>query len=75
MAGAYAIATGSRGLLEAAGIWDRLPAAPGPILDIRVSDGRIGRTASPLFLHFDHADADRGPFGWMVEARSLRMRR
>lgn len=70
---AYAIAAGSRALLEVAGVWDLLPAEPGPILDIRVSDGRIGRTASPLFLHFDHADADRGPFGWMVEARNLRM--
>jgi 2-octaprenyl-6-methoxyphenol hydroxylase len=70
---AYAIASGSRALLEAAGVWDGLPAAPGPILDIRVSDGRVGRPASPLFLHFDHADADRGPFGWMVEARNLRM--
>jgi 2-octaprenyl-6-methoxyphenol hydroxylase len=70
---AYAIASGSRVLLEAAGVWDGLPSTPGPILDIRVSDGRIGRAASPLFLHFDHADADRGPFGWMVEARNLRM--
>ena len=72
---AYAIATGSRRLLQEAGLWDRLPEAPCPILDIRVSDGRIGRPASPLFLHFDHADAgeDAGAFGWMVEARSLRM--
>lgn len=70
---AYAIAAGSRRLLEDAGVWDTLPAAPGPILDIRVSDGQVGRAAAPLFLHFDHADADRGPFGWMVEARSLRM--
>ena len=70
---AYAIASGARRLLEEAGVWDGLPFAPGPILDIRVSDGRIGRAASPLFLHFDHAEADRGPFGWMVEARSLRV--
>ncbi len=70
---AYAIAAGSRRLLEAAGLWDRLPFEPCPILDIRVSDGRVGRRASPLFLHFDHADADAGPFGWMVEARSLRV--
>ena len=70
---AYAIAAGSRALLDEAGLWAALPATPGPILDIRVSDGRIGRAASPLFLHFDHADADRGPFGWMVEARTLRM--
>ncbi len=70
---AYAIAAGSRRMLEAAGVWDRLPFVPGPILDIRVSDGRVGRPASGLFLHFDHADADAGPFGWMVEARSLRV--
>jgi 2-octaprenyl-6-methoxyphenol hydroxylase len=72
---AYAIAAGSRRLLEAAGLWDRLPEPSCPILDIRVSDGRVGRRASPLFLHFDHreASADASPFGWMVEARSLRV--
>ena len=70
---AYAIASGSRHLLEQGGVWDRLPFEPCPILDIRVSDGRVGRPASPLFLHFDHADADSGPFGWMVEARALRV--
>jgi 2-octaprenyl-6-methoxyphenol hydroxylase len=72
---AYAIAAGSRDLLVTAGVWDRLPVPPNPILDIRVSDGRLGRRASRLHLHFDHHDAgaDAGPFGWMVEARSLRM--
>jgi 2-octaprenyl-6-methoxyphenol hydroxylase len=72
---AYAIAAGSRDLLVAAGLWDRLPVPPNPILDIRVSDGRLGRRASRLHLHFDHHEAgeDGGPFGWMVEARSLRM--
>ena len=71
---AYAIATGSRGLLAAAGLWDRLPEPACPILDIRVSDGRLGRPASRLHLHFDHREAGEGagPFGWMVEARSLR---
>ena len=70
---AYAIAAGSRAMLEAAGVWQRLPFEPCPILDIRVSDGKTGRAASPLFLHFDHAEAGAGPFGWMVEARSLRV--
>jgi 2-octaprenyl-6-methoxyphenol hydroxylase len=71
---AYAIAAGSQKLLEAAGLWDRLPEPACPILDIRVTDGRVGRPASRLFLHFDHreAAADAGPFGWMVEARGLR---
>ena len=75
---AYAIASGSRRVLEAAGLWDRLPFPPGPIIDIRVSDGRLGRPASRLHLHFDSRDASDGlaagpAFGWMVEARSLRM--
>jgi 2-octaprenyl-6-methoxyphenol hydroxylase len=72
---AYAIAAGSRRLLEDAGVWDGLPEPACPILDIRVSDGRIGRRASPLFLHFDHREAGEGgdAFGWMVEARSMRV--
>jgi 2-octaprenyl-6-methoxyphenol hydroxylase len=79
---AYAIAAGSRRLLETAGAWDKLPEPACPILDIRVSDGRLGRPASPLFLHFDHREAaipgsspgtSAGAFGWMVEARSLRV--
>jgi len=72
---AYAIASGSRRLLEAAGVWDRLPEPACPILDIRVSDGRLARPASPLHLHFAHQDAGEsaGPFGHMVEARSLRV--
>jgi 2-octaprenyl-6-methoxyphenol hydroxylase len=72
---AYAVAAGSRRLLGAAGLWDRLPEPACPILDIRVSDGRVGRRASPLFLHFDHRDVGEGTvaFGWMVEARSLRL--
>ena len=78
---AYAIAAGPRRVLEQAGLWQALPFRPGPIRDIRVTDGRLGRPASGLFLHFDSrdiataADPDEpgGAFGWMVEARSLRM--
>ena len=70
---AYAVAAGSRKLLEAAGVWDALPQVPGPILDIRVSDGKVGRPPSRLHLHFDHTQAGTEPFGWMVEARALRV--
>jgi 2-octaprenyl-6-methoxyphenol hydroxylase len=71
---AYAIAAGSRVLLEDAGLWHILDVPPNPIRDIRVSDGVVGRAPSRLHLHFDHreAGADPRPFGWMVEARSLR---
>src|SRR5271165_6268165 len=70
---AYAIAAGPRALLQAAGLWERLPYPAGPIRDIRVSDGRVGRPASPLHLHFGAWEAGTEAFGWMVEARSLRM--
>jgi 2-octaprenyl-6-methoxyphenol hydroxylase len=69
---AYAIASGSRALLQQAGLWEILPDPPNPILDIRVTDGWVGRPASRLHLHFDHREAGDAPFGWMVEARSLR---
>ncbi|MEA2790603.1 MAG: 2-octaprenyl-6-methoxyphenol hydroxylase, partial [Acetobacteraceae bacterium] len=53
---AYAIAAGSRALLEDAGLWDVLDVAPNPIRDIRVSDGRVGRPPSRLHLHFNHQE-------------------
>ncbi|MDE2580341.1 MAG: UbiH/UbiF/VisC/COQ6 family ubiquinone biosynthesis hydroxylase [Rhodospirillales bacterium] len=77
---AYAIAAGSQALLDAAGVWARLPAPACPIMHIRVTDGRLGRPASRLFLDFDTQEAGEGgdpsqrsPFGWMVEARALRV--
>lgn len=78
---AYAIAAGSRRVLEQAGLWARLPFPANPIRGIRVSDGKVGRPASRLHLHFDVDEvADAAPpfegepaFGWMVEARALRM--
>lgn len=70
---AYAIALGSRRLLDAAGVWGRLPEAPCPILGITVADGRPGEPASPPSLHFDHAEVSADPFGWLVEARALRV--
>ncbi len=69
----YAIAAASQRLLDRAGVWDRLPEPPCPILDIRVADGRPGEPASPLALHFAHDEVGEAPFGWMVEARALRV--
>ncbi len=70
---AYAIAAGSKRLLDEAGLWDELPYPPCPILDIRVTDGKPGRQPSPLRLHFDHRAVGAEPFGWIIEARALRI--
>ncbi|HWK43745.1 MAG TPA: UbiH/UbiF/VisC/COQ6 family ubiquinone biosynthesis hydroxylase [Stellaceae bacterium] len=64
---ASAIAFGSRQVLAAIGLWDRIAADAQPILDIRVVEGR-----SPLFLHYDHREVGAAPLGWIVENRILR---
>ena len=68
---ASAIAAGSRHMFEAVGLWDHVPAAQ-PILDIHVTDGRIGRRASPLGLRYDHREVGEA-MGHIVENRHLRM--
>lgn len=70
---AYAVARGSRDVLRDAGVWDRLGSLPCPIRRIRVSDGQVGRRPSPLHLTFDAEAAGEDAFGWMVEARHLRI--
>jgi 2-octaprenyl-6-methoxyphenol hydroxylase len=70
---AYAIAAGSKRLLDQSGLWDSLPYPPCPILDIKVTDGKPGYPASPLHLQFDHRAVGNEPFGWIVEARALRI--
>jgi 2-octaprenyl-6-methoxyphenol hydroxylase len=72
---AYAIAAGTQPLLADAALWQALPFQPCPIEQIHVSDGKPGRPASSLFLHFDRRELgeNAGPFGWMVEARGLRI--
>jgi len=70
---AYAIARTSRDVLAQAGVWGRLGTLPCPIRRIHVTDGRLGQPPSPLDLTFDTAELDGEPFGWMVEARHLRI--
>ena len=66
-----AIAHASHRILEGIGIWPSMAGEAQPILDIRVSDGRVGRAAAPLFLHFDHHEVG-APFGYIVENRIIR---
>ncbi len=72
-----AIAAGSKRVLEMLGLWQGMAAAASPILDIRVSDARVGEPASALFLHYDHRDLARPgdaaePLGYIVENRAIR---
>lgn len=69
---AYALALASQRLLEAIGIWDRIADRAQPMLEIKVSDGHAGSGPSPFFMHFDHAEIEEGPMGFMVEDRFLR---
>jgi 2-octaprenyl-6-methoxyphenol hydroxylase len=69
---AYALAVGARRLLGALGLWDGLEPQAQPILEIKISDGRAGEGAAPLWLHFDHAEIEEGPMGHFLEDRFLR---
>lgn len=68
----YALALASQRLLKAIGIWERVAEQSQPILEIKVTDGHAGQPPSPFFLHFDHAEIEEGPMGYMVEDRHLR---
>ena len=62
-----AIAAASQRMLEAIGAWEGMAAQAQPILDIEVGEpGTIGR------VHYDHAELDEGPLGWIVENRLIR---
>lgn len=68
----YALSILSQRVLKALGVWEMIAAEAQPILDIVVTDGRPGEGPSPLMLHFDHAEIEEGPMGFMVEDRHLR---
>ncbi len=68
----YAIALGSQRLLSAIGLWDALAENAQAMLEIKVTDGRAGEGPSPFFMHFDHAEIEEGPMGYMIEDRHLR---
>lgn len=68
----YALALASQRLLNALGLWGRLAENAQPMLEIKVTDGRAGEGPSPFFLHFDHAEIEEGPMGFLLEDRYLR---
>jgi 2-octaprenyl-6-methoxyphenol hydroxylase len=68
----YALALTSQRLLKVLGVWDGIAANAQPILEIKVTDGRVGEGPSPFVLEFDHAEIEEGPMGYMMEDRFLR---
>ncbi|MEM8570813.1 MAG: UbiH/UbiF/VisC/COQ6 family ubiquinone biosynthesis hydroxylase [Pseudomonadota bacterium] len=69
---AYALSLSSQRMLSALDIWQAVAAKAQPIQHIKISDGRAGEGASPLYLHFDSAEIDEGPMGHILEDRFLR---
>ena len=68
----YAVALTSQRLLNNIGLWADIKDNAQPMLEIKVSDGRAGEGPSPFFMHFDHAEIEDGPMGYMVQDRYLR---
>ncbi len=68
---AYAIAAASQRLLSAIGVWPALAGHAQPMLQIKTSDGVVGRGPAPFFMAFDHAELGAGPMGYMVEDRHV----
>lgn len=68
---AYALAIASQRLLAAVGVWQAVAANAQPIAHVRAADGRPGEPPAPFSLHFDAAELDGGPVGYMLEDRFL----
>ncbi len=68
---AYSLASASQRLLSGIGVWGALADHAQPIMQIKASDGAVGRGPAPFFLHFDAAELGAGPMGYMLEDRRL----
>ena len=68
----YALAHASMRLLRGIGVWDAVSTQAQPMLEIKVTDGRAGEGPAPWMMHFDHAEIEEGPMGYLVEDRHLR---
>ncbi len=68
---AYAIAAASQRLLAAIGVWPALVGHAQPMLQIKTTDGVVGRGPAPFFMTFDHAELGAEPMGYMVEDRHV----
>jgi 2-octaprenyl-6-methoxyphenol hydroxylase len=68
---ASAIVAGARRLYTAIGVWDEIAEQAQPILDMVVTDSKLGDAVRPVFLAFS-GDVEPGePFAHMIENRYL----
>ncbi|HXR94617.1 MAG TPA: UbiH/UbiF/VisC/COQ6 family ubiquinone biosynthesis hydroxylase [Rhizomicrobium sp.] len=59
-------------MLQVLGVWPHLAPEAQPIREILVSDGAVGRPASPFSLHFDAQDVGADSLGHIAENRYIR---
>ena len=64
---ASAIAAAARRLFETIGVWDSIAADAEPILDMVITDSKVGNAMRPTFLTFDGEIAPGEPFAHMIE--------
>lgn len=69
---AYALALSSVRLLRNLSLWSDVADCAQAMLEIKVTDGRAGEGPAPWMMHFDYAEIEEGPMGYMVEDRHLR---
>jgi 2-octaprenyl-6-methoxyphenol hydroxylase len=68
---ASAIAAAARRLFETIGVWDAAAGQAQPILDMVITDSRLGDAVRPVFLTFEGEIKPGEPFAHMVENRDL----
>jgi len=67
-----ALAYASVRMLRALGVWERLASDAQPIREILVTDGQMGKPASPFSLHFDAQEVGAEALGHIAENRHIR---
>ena len=68
---ASAIVASVRRLFETLGVWQRVAADAQPILDMVVTDSRLGDAVRPTFLTFAGEVEPGEPFAHMIENKNL----
>jgi 2-octaprenyl-6-methoxyphenol hydroxylase len=67
-----ALAYASVRMLRALGVWEHLAPDAQPIREILVTDGQMGKPASPFSLHFDAQEVGAEALGHIAENRHIR---